>query len=66
MTPLGLLRSTRNLQGATDLVAHFCRVVFGELESMVVGEASVYLNNIGKEGARRPQGNEELDKIPSD
>ena len=58
MTPIGLLRMTRLLQGATNSVGQFVRAMFVILEH-VMDIAGAYIDDIGIEGPKTDYGGEE-------
>ncbi len=49
-TPLGLLWQTTLLQGATNLVAQFVRIVTKILEDLIPHDCMPFLDNIGVKG----------------
>lgn len=51
-TPLGLLRSTRALQGATNSVAQFCRAMSIVLGDKIPSACRVFLDDIGVKGPK--------------
>lgn len=52
MTPLGLLRMTRIVQGGTNSVAQFVRVISKILEDIMPDVCRVFLDDIGIKGPR--------------
>ena len=58
---LGLLRMTTLLQGATNSVAQFSRIVTKILEDLILNICRPFLNNIGVKGLQTQYNNAEAD-----
>jgi hypothetical protein len=63
-TPLGLLRQTTILQGATNSVSQFTRVVHKILEEHIPHIAMSYVDEIGIKGPRDRYDDEEVPGLP--
>jgi hypothetical protein len=64
MTDLGLLRQCTILQGATNSVAQFCRVVLRILQDLIPEIAIPFLDDIGVKGPRSRYNDEEVPELP--
>jgi hypothetical protein len=62
-TPLGLLRQTTILQGATNSISQFTRVVYKILEEHIPHIAMSYMNKIEIKGPRDRYNNEEVPEL---
>ena len=63
-TPLGLLRQTTLLQGATNSVAQFVRVVSLILRELIPDIALPYVDDIGVKGPKSRYNDEEVPELP--
>jgi Integrase zinc binding domain/RNase H-like domain found in reverse transcriptase/Reverse transcriptase (RNA-dependent DNA polymerase) len=63
-TPLGLFRQTTVLQGATNSVAQFVRVITKILQDWIPHVALPYLDDIGVKGPRTRYNEEEVPGLP--
>lgn len=64
MTPMGLLQHTTVLQGATNSVAQFVRVITKILQDQIPDAASPFMDDIGIKGPRNKYNNEEEPNMP--
>ena len=60
MTPLGLIIMTSLLQGATNSVAQFVRIVLKVLADHLRDRAELFLDDVGIKGPKTTYNNEEL------
>lgn len=60
MTPLGLLRHTTLLQGATNSVAQFVRVVTNILEDLMPDVARAFVDDVGVKGPKTRYNDKEV------
>ena len=63
-TPLGLLRQTTVLQGATNSVSQFVRVVTKILEEHIPNRARPFVDDIGVKGPKERYNNDEVPGLP--
>jgi hypothetical protein len=64
MTPRGLLRQTTLLQGATNSVAQFVRIVLKILQDHLPHRALPFIDDIGIKGPRSDFGQVEVEELP--
>ena len=64
MTDLGLLRQCTLLQGATNSVAQFCRVVLTLLRDLIPHVAMPFLDDIGVKGPKSRYNDKEVPELP--
>ena len=58
-TPLGLLRNNTLIQGGTNSVAQFCRIMTQMLEDLIPNMTRVFVDDIGVKGPRSDYNGEE-------
>lgn len=63
-TPIGLLRATRALQGATNSVAQFCHGMEIVLGQLIPSSCRVFLDDIGMKGPKNEQPEKSHPELP--